>query len=173
MLDYFPPDWLLIIDESHMTIPQVRGMYNGDRARKEVLVDYGFRLPSALDNRPLRFEEFEATVNQRDLHQRHARARTSCEHASQVVEQIIRPTGLMDPEVEIRPTKGQVDDLVAEIRHRVANGERVLVTTLTKRMAEDLADYLAGARHPRALSALRGPDPGAGGDPARSAAGCL
>ena len=141
LLDYFPPDWLLIVDESHMTIPQVRGMYNGDRARKGVLVDYGFRLPSALDNRPLRFDEFEATLND-VIYTSATPGPYELQHSSQVVEQIIRPTGLIDPEVEIRPTKGQVDDLVAEIRKRVVNGERVLVTTLTKRMAEDLADYL-------------------------------
>ncbi|HEX9118220.1 MAG TPA: excinuclease ABC subunit UvrB [Anaerolineae bacterium] len=141
LLDYFPADWLLIIDESHMTIPQVRGMYNGDRARKEVLVDYGFRLPSAMDNRPLRFDEFEATLNQ-VIYTSATPGPYELAHSRQVVEQIIRPTGLVDPAVEIRPTKGQVDDLVAEIKKRVSIGERVLVTTLTKRMAEDLADYL-------------------------------
>jgi excinuclease ABC subunit B len=141
LLDYFPPDWLLIMDESHMTVPQVHGMYNGDRSRKEVLVDYGFRLPSALDNRPLRFEEFEESLNQ-VLYTSATPGPYELKHSSQVVEQIIRPTGLVDPQVEIRPTRGQVDDLVAEIRKRVADGERVLVTTLTKRMAEDLADYL-------------------------------
>jgi excinuclease ABC subunit B len=141
LLDYFPADWLLIMDESHMTVPQVRGMYNGDRARKEVLVDYGFRLPSALDNRPLRFDEFEASLND-VIYTSATPGPYELQHSTQVVEQIIRPTGLVDPTVEIRPTKGQVDDLVAEIRKRVAIGERVLVTTLTKRMAEDLADYL-------------------------------
>jgi len=141
LLDYFPADWLLIMDESHMTIPQVRGMYRGDRSRKQVLVDYGFRLPSALDNRPLRFEEFEATVNQ-VIYTSATPGPYELAHSAQVVEQIIRPTGLVDPQVVIRPTKGQVDDLLAEIRRRVADGERVLVTTLTKRMAEDLADYL-------------------------------
>jgi excinuclease ABC subunit B len=141
LLDYFPPDWLLIVDESHMTIPQVHGMFNGDRSRKEVLVDYGFRLPSALDNRPLRFEEFEESLNQ-VIFTSATPGPYELKHSAQVVEQIIRPTGLVDPQVEIRPTRGQVDDLVAEIRQRVANGERVLVTTLTKRMAEDLADYL-------------------------------
>jgi excinuclease ABC subunit B len=141
LLDYFPPDWLLIIDESHMTVPQVHGMYNGDRSRKEVLVDYGFRLPSALDNRPLRFEEFEESLNQ-VIFTSATPGPYELKHSAQVVEQIIRPTGLVDPQVEIRPTRGQVDDLVAEIRKRVADGERVLVTTLTKRMAEDLADYL-------------------------------
>ena len=141
LLDYFPADWLLIIDESHMTLPQVRGMFNGDRARKQVLVDYGFRLPSALDNRPLRFEEFESTIHQ-VVYTSATPGPYELQHSAQVVEQIIRPTGLIDPTVQIRPTKGQVDDLVAEIRRRTANGERVLVTTLTKRMAEDLADYL-------------------------------
>jgi excinuclease ABC subunit B len=141
LLDYFPADWLMIMDESHMTLPQVRGMYNGDRARKEVLVGYGFRLPSAMDNRPLRFDEFEATLND-VIYASATPGPYELQHSAQIVEQIIRPTGLVDPQVEIRPTKGQVDDLVAEIRKRVAKGERVLVTTLTKRMAEDLADYL-------------------------------
>ena len=141
LLDYFPADWLLIVDESHMTIPQVRGMYNGDRARKQVLVDYGFRLPSAMDNRPLRFEEFEASLKQ-VIYASATPGPYELQQSVQVVEQIIRPTGLVDPQVVIRPTTGQVDDLLAEIRKRVAAGERVLVTTLTKRMAEDLADYL-------------------------------
>lgn len=141
LLDYFPADWLLIVDESHMTIPQIHGMYNGDRARKQVLVDYGFRLPSALDNRPLKFEEWEASLNQ-VIYTSATPGPYELSKSAQVVEQIIRPTGLVDPQVEIRPTKGQVDDLVGEIRKRVAVGERVLVTTLTKRMAEDLADYL-------------------------------
>jgi len=141
LLDYFPADWLMIMDESHMTLPQVRGMYNGDRARKEVLVGYGFRLPSAMDNRPLRFDEFEATIND-VIYTSATPGPYELQNSAQIVEQIIRPTGLVDPQVEIRPTKGQVDDLVAEIRKRVAQGERVLVTTLTKRMAEDLADYL-------------------------------
>ena len=142
LLDYFPADWLLIIDESHMTIPQIRGMYNGDRQRKEVLVEYGFRLPSALDNRPLRFDEFEADVNQ-VIYVSATPGPYEKEHAQQVAEQVIRPTGLIDPEVEVRPTKGQVDDLLREIKIRVAKGQRVLVTTLTKRMAEDLTEYLA------------------------------
>ncbi len=122
LIDYFPPDYLLVIDESHMTIPQVRGMYGGDRSRKETLVDYGFRLPSALDNRPLSFEEFEARTGQVDLHLGHARRPYELGIASQVVEQIIRPTGLVDPEVEVRPVEGQVDDLVGEIRQRVEHG---------------------------------------------------
>ena len=142
LLDYFPPDWLLIVDESHMTIPQVRGMYNGDRARKEVLVGYGFRLPSALDNRPLMFSEFEDHLNQA-IYVSATPGPYEKEHAEQVVEQVIRPTGLVDPVVEVRPTKGQIDDLLREIKLRVAKGQRVLVTTLTKRMAEDLTEYLA------------------------------
>ncbi|MFO7632429.1 MAG: helicase-related protein, partial [Caldilinea sp.] len=142
LLDYFPPDWLLIIDESHMTVPQVRGMYNGDRARKEVLVGYGFRLPSALDNRPLMFSEFEDHLNQ-VVYVSATPGPYEKEHAEQVVEQVIRPTGLIDPVAEVRPTKGQIDDLVREIKLRTAQGQRVLVTTLTKRMAEDLTEYLA------------------------------
>ncbi len=142
LLDYFPPDWLLIVDESHMTLPQVRGMYNGDRARKEVLVNYGFRLPSALDNRPLTFEEFDDHITQ-VVYVSATPAAYEREHAGQMVEQVIRPTGLLDPVVEVRPTKGQIDDLVKEIRLRATEGQRVLVTTLTKRMAEDLTEYLA------------------------------
>jgi excinuclease ABC subunit B len=141
LLDYFPADYLLIVDESHMTIPQVRGMYNGDRSRKEVLVDYGFRLPSALDNRPLSFDEFEERVNQ-VIYTSATPGPYELEKSQQVVQQIIRPTGLVDPEIVVKPVQGQVDDLVAQISERVARGERVLVTTLTKRMAEDLADYL-------------------------------
>ena len=142
LLDYFPPDWLLIMDESHMTVPQVRGMYNGDRARKEVLVSYGFRLPSALDNRPLMFSEFEEHLNQ-VVYVSATPGPYEKEHGEQIVEQVIRPTGLIDPVVEVRPTKGQIDDLVREIIRRTAVGQRVLVTTLTKRMAEDLSEYLA------------------------------
>jgi excinuclease ABC subunit B len=143
LLDYFPKDFLLILDESHATVPQIRAMYNGDRARKETLVEFGFRLPSALDNRPLRFEEFEAMVPA-VIYSSATPADYELEKSGGVVvEQIIRPTGLMDPEVAIRPSKNQIDDLVAEIRARTARQERVLVTTLTKRMAEDLADYLA------------------------------
>jgi excinuclease ABC subunit B len=141
LVDYFPPDFLLVIDESHMTIPQVRGMYAGDRSRKETLVEYGFRLPSALDNRPLSFEEFEARMGQ-VLYTSATPGPYELKIASQVVEQIIRPTGLVDPEVEVRPVEGQIDDLVIEIRRRVDSGQRVLVTTLTKRMAEDLSEYL-------------------------------
>lgn len=141
LLDYFPDDFLLFIDESHMTVPQIHGMYNGDRARKETLVDYGFRLPSALDNRPLRFEEFEKKLTQVVFFSA-TPAAYELKISNQVVQQIIRPTGLVDPEVIVRPIKGQVDDLVAELRKRIERGERTLVTTLTKRMAEDLSDYL-------------------------------
>ena len=141
LMDYFPQDFLLVIDESHMTIPQVRGMYNGDRSRKETLVEYGFRLPSALDNRPLMFDEFEERMNQ-VIYTSATPGPYEMRCASQVVEQIIRPTGLLDPEIEVRPTEGQIDDLVTEARHRIELGQRVLVTTLTKRMAEKLSDYL-------------------------------
>ncbi len=141
LIDFMPSEYLLIIDESHMTIPQIRGMYNGDRSRKETLVEYGFRLPSALDNRPLKFEEFEQCMGY-TIYTSATPGPYELSRAEQVVEQIIRPTGLVDPEVEVRPTRGQIDDLVGEIRQRVERGERVLVTTLTKRMAEDLSDYL-------------------------------
>ncbi|HSG45348.1 MAG TPA: excinuclease ABC subunit UvrB [Anaerolineales bacterium] len=141
MIDFLPSDYLLVMDESHMTIPQVRGMYNGDRSRKETLVEYGFRLPSALDNRPLKFEEFEEVMGN-TIYTSATPGPYEMEKADQVVEQIIRPTGLVDPEVEVRPTQGQVDDLIGEIRQRVERGERVLVTTLTKRMSEDLSEYL-------------------------------
>ncbi len=142
LLDYFPADWLLFIDESHMSVPQVRGMYNGDRKRKEVLVDYGFRLPSAMDNRPLRFDEFEDHLNQ-VIYVSATPGPYESERTEQVVEQVIRPTGLTDPVVEVRPTEGQIDDLLKEIKIRVAKGQRALVTTLTKRMSEDLTEYLA------------------------------
>ena len=141
LIDFLPSDYLLIIDESHMSIPQIRGMFNGDRSRKTVLSDFGFRLPSCLDNRPLKFEEFEQHMGF-TVYTSATPGPYELNHANQVVEQIIRPTGLVDPEVEIRPTKGQVDDLVGEIRKRVESGERILVTTLTKRMAEDLSDYM-------------------------------
>ena len=141
LVDYFPDDFLLIVDESHMTVPQVRGMYHGDRSRKQVLIDYGFRLPSALDNRPLSFEEFEARLNQ-VIYASATPGPYELEKSTQVVEQLIRPTGLVDPEIIVRPTEGQIDDLIGRINERVNRGERVLVTTLTKRMAEDLADYL-------------------------------
>jgi len=141
LLDYFPDDFLVIIDESHVTVPQVGGMYEGDRSRKLVLVEHGFRLPSALDNRPLRFDEFEARVP-RFVYVSATPADYELSHSTQVVEQIIRPTGLVDPEVLVRPIKGQIDDLIGECRGRAERDERVLVTTLTKKMAEDLADYL-------------------------------
>jgi len=141
LLDYLPSDAIMLIDESHQTIPQVRGMYNGDRSRKEVLVAHGFRMPSALDNRPLTFEEFEHRVNQAIYVSATPGPYELTKAAGVVVEQIIRPTGLLDPEVEVRPVKGQVDDLLGEIRKRVEAGQRVLVTTLTKRMSEDLAEY--------------------------------
>src|SRR5574339_665435 len=141
MIDFLPSDYLLVIDESHMTVPQIRGMYNGDRSRKETLVEYGFRLPSAVDNRPLKFDEFEQVMGH-TIYTSATPGPYEMEKADQVVEQIIRPTGLVDPEVEVRPTTGQVDNLVGEIRERVERGERVLVTTLTKRMAEDLSEYL-------------------------------
>ncbi|MCI3952999.1 MAG: uvrB, partial [Burkholderiales bacterium] len=142
LIDYLPPDALMIIDESHVTIPQLGGMYRGDRARKENLVDYGFRLPSALDNRPLRFDEFE-TIIRRTIFVSATPAEYERTHQAQVVEQVVRPTGLVDPQLEVRPAATQVDDLLSEINARVKQGERVLVTTLTKRMAEDLTDYLA------------------------------
>jgi excinuclease ABC subunit B len=140
-MDYLPSDYLLVLDESHMTVPQIRGMYNGDRSRKQTLVEYGFRLPSALDNRPLTFSEFESRMGY-TVYTSATPGPYEMERADQVVEQIIRPTGLVDPEVEVRPIEGQVDDLIVEIRRRVEKGQRVLVTTLTKRMAEKLADYL-------------------------------
>ncbi|MFV2062702.1 MAG: helicase-related protein, partial [Chloroflexota bacterium] len=141
LLDYFPPDWLLVVDESHMSIPQVSGMYKNDRTRKEILVDFGFRLPSALDNRPLTFEEFEAHLDQ-VIYMSATPAAWELQRSEQIVEQLIRPTGIVDPGIEIHPTEGQIDDLLDRIRERVERKERVLVTTLTKRMAEDLADYL-------------------------------
>ncbi|MCA9929794.1 MAG: excinuclease ABC subunit UvrB [Anaerolineales bacterium] len=141
LLDYFPDDFLLVIDESHMTLPQVRAMYRGDRQRKQTLVDYGFRLPSALDNRPLTFDEFEERIYQ-VIHTTATPGPYENEHAEQVVQQIIRPTGLLDPEISVRPVKGQVDDLLFEVKQRISRGQRALITTLTKRMAEDLADYL-------------------------------
>ena len=141
LLDYFPDDFLLFVDESHMTLPQIRGMYHGDRSRKETLVEYGFRLPSALDNRPLNFPEFEQRVNQ-VIYTSATPADYEYKHSQQVVEQLVRPTGLLEPTIEIKPTKGQIDDLLAQIKTRVDKGERCLVTTLTKRMAEELADYL-------------------------------
>ena len=141
LLDYFPRDFLLVVDESHVALPQVRGMFNGDRARKQVLVDYGFRLPSALDNRPLTFSGFLEHLNQA-VFVSATPGPFEYEHSHTVAEQIIRPTGVLDPRVSVRPTEGQIDDLLAEVRHRTENGQRALVTTLTKKMAEDLADYL-------------------------------
>jgi len=141
LFDYFPDDYLIVVDESHVTLPQLRGMYNGDRSRKEVLVEHGFRLPSALDNRPLRFEEFEQKINQ-IIYVSATPGPYELEKCPYMIEQIIRPTGLLDPEVEVRKTAGQIDDLIEEIRQRIDKDERVLVTTLTKKMAEDLTEYL-------------------------------
>ena len=142
LIDYFPKDFLMIVDESHVMLPQVRGMYNGDRSRKETLVEYGFRLPSALDNRPLRFEEFEKIINQ-VIYVSATPGDYELEHVNhEVVEQIIRPTGLLDPKIEVRPTENQIDDIISEIKIRQEKNERVLITTLTKRMAEDLSAYL-------------------------------
>lgn len=144
LLDYFPDDFLLLVDESHMTIPQVRGMYNGDKARKETLVEYGFRLPSALDNRPLTFDEFEGHINQ-VVFVSATPGEYELKHSPKPVEQVIRPTGLLDPEIEVRPSEHQVDDLMNEIQVRISKGQRTLVTTLTKRMAEDLTEFLIEA----------------------------
>ena len=141
LIDYFPDDWLLLVDESHMTLPQVRGMYNGDRARKETLVEHGFRLPSALDNRPLRYDEFDKHINQA-IYVSATPGEYEIAHSPKPAEQVIRPTGLLDPQIEVRPTEGQVDDLMQEIGMRIQKQQRVLVTTLTKRMAEDLSTYL-------------------------------
>ncbi len=141
LVDYFPRDFLVVIDESHMTLPQVRGMFGGDRSRKEILVEYGFRLPSAMDNRPLSFDEFESRIGQ-TVFMSATPGPYESEHAQRVVQQIIRPTGIVDPAIEVRPTTGQIDDLLAEVTRRIQRSERVLVTTLTKRMAEDLSDYL-------------------------------
>ena len=141
LLDYFPDDYLVVIDESHVTVPQLHGMYEGDMSRKRTLVDYGFRLPSAMDNRPLQFDEFTKRVNQ-VVYMSATPGPHELRVSKQVVEQIVRPTGLIDPEVEVRPTKGQVDDLIEEVRKRAEAGQRILVTTLTKKMAEDLTDYL-------------------------------
>jgi excinuclease ABC subunit B len=181
LLDYFPEDFLCFIDESHMTVPQIGGMYEGDRSRKQTLVDYGFRLPSALDNRPLRFDEFLERVPQ-IIFVSATPGPFELRNSLNVVEQVIRPTGLVDPQIEVRPTEGQIDDLMNEIRRRVERDERVLVTTLTKRMAEDLTDYLVEngfrARYLHSeidglepLHAFRNRDPGAGENPARSAQG--
>ena len=144
LLDYFPDDFVIMVDESHKTIPQIRGMYAGDRSRKQTLVDYGFRLPSALDNRPLNFEEFESHINQMMFVSATPNVYED-EHELQRVEQIIRPTGLLDPEVDVRPVKGQIDDLLAETRKTIGDGFKVMINTLTKRMAEDLTSYLREA----------------------------
>jgi len=144
LMDYYPDDYLLFIDESHMTVPQIRGMYHGDRSRKQVLVDFGFRLPSAMDNRPLTWEEFEAHVNQ-CIFVSATPAAYERTVSTQIVEQVVRPTGLVDPEIIVRPTEGQIDDLIAALQRRIHRGERALVTTLTKRMAEDLSEYLREA----------------------------
>jgi excinuclease ABC subunit B len=141
LMDYFPDDMLIVVDESHVTLPQIRAMYNGDQARKTVLVDHGFRLPSALDNRPLKFDEFEEKMNQ-IIYVSATPGPYEIEHTDTMVQQIIRPTGLLDPIIELRPTKGQIDDLIGEINDRIAKDERVLITTLTKKMSEDLTDYL-------------------------------
>jgi len=141
LIDYFPEDWLCVIDESHVTVPQIHGMYEGDKTRKETLVEFGFRLPSALDNRPLRFDEFVEKVHQ-TVYMSATPGPYELRVSTRVAEQIVRPTGLVDPEVQVRPTRGQVDDLIEEIRKRAEAGQRVLVTTLTKKMAEDLTDYL-------------------------------
>src|SRR5438094_5657707 len=141
LLDYFPKDYLLVVDESHVTVPQLHGQYEGDRSRKETLIEHGFRLPSAADNRPLRFDEFYERVHQCVFLSATPSA-YEIQQSTQVVEQIVRPTGLVDPEVVVKPTKGQIDDLIEQINGRVERGERVLVTTLTKKMAEDLTDYL-------------------------------
>jgi len=141
LLDYFPDNFLMFVDESHITLPQVRGMFGGDRSRKDVLVEYGFRLPSAKENRPLTFPEFEQMIHQA-VFVSATPGPYEFEHSARVVEQVIRPTGLLDPQVSVRPTKGQIDDLMAEVNVRIARGERALITTLTKRMAEDLSDYL-------------------------------
>ncbi|HLR23639.1 MAG TPA: excinuclease ABC subunit UvrB [Pseudogracilibacillus sp.] len=141
LMDFFPDDFLVVIDESHATLPQIRGMFNGDKARKQMLVDHGFRLPSALDNRPLKFEEFEEKTNQ-NVYVSATPGPFEREHTKEMVEQIIRPTGLLDPKIDVRPVEGQIDDLIGEIHQRTEKDERVLITTLTKRMAEDLTDYL-------------------------------
>jgi excinuclease ABC subunit B len=141
LLDFFPDDFLIIIDESHVTLPQIRGMFNGDQARKQVLVDHGFRLPSAMDNRPLRFEEFEKHI-ENIVFVSATPGPYEMEHTPVMIEQIIRPTGLLDPTIDVRPIEGQIDDLIDEIHARVAKNERVLITTLTKKMSEDLTNYL-------------------------------
>ena len=166
LLDYFPDDFLCVLDESHVTVPQLHGQYEGDRSRKETLVEHGFRLPSAIDNRPLRFNEFIEHVNQ-VVFMSATPGQYELEKSKQVVEQIVRPTGLVDPEVIVKPTKGQIDDLVAEINARAEAEQRVLVTTLTKKMSEDLTDYLLELGHSRAVPAQRDRHARTGRDPAR------
>ena len=161
---------MLFVDESHVTLPQVRGMYAGDRARKEMLVDYGFRLPSAFDNRPLNFDEFYSHINQA-VFVSATPGDLELQKSAQVVEQVIRPTGLLDPEITVKPTDGQIDDLISEINLRVEKQERVLVTTLTKKMAEDLTGYLEGYGRPGAVYAPRHRHRGADGDHPGPAAG--
>ena len=172
LLDYFPDDYLMFVDESHMTLPQVRGMYGGDISRKKTLVEFGFRLPSALDNRPLSFDEYEQHINQ-VVYVSATPGPYELQQSRQVVEQVIRPTGLLDPTVEVLPTRGQIDDLLARIKERVNSAERVLVTTLTKRMAEELADYLSEMGISQHLPALRHRDAGPHRDTAGPAAGRL
>ena len=141
LLDYFPDDFILFVDESHVTLPQVRGMYGGDRSRKDSLINFGFRLPSAYDNRPLTFDEFYSKIGQK-IFVSATPGEFERQKSAQIAEQVIRPTGLLDPEISVRPTDGQIDDLISEINLRIEKEERVLVTTLTKKMAEDLTDYI-------------------------------
>ena len=171
LLDYFPPDWLLVVDESHMTIPQVVGMYKNDRTRKEILVDFGFRLPSALDNRPLTFDEFEGHLNQ-VVHMSATPGPYELERSERIVEQLIRPTGVVDPSIDVRPTDGQIDDLMEEIRQLTERGERALVTTLTKKMAEDLTDYLRELGSRSSTSTARSTRSSAWRSSATSASAC-
>ena len=169
LLDYFPEDFLIIVDESHITLPQVRGMFFGDRSRKKTLVDYGFRLPSALDNRPLSFEEFESHISQM-MFVSATPSVYEADHELMRVEQIIRPTGLLDPEISVRPVEGQIDDLIGEVNKEVEKHNKILITTLTKRMAEDLTDYMKeGGGHPGQISPLGHRHAGAGGDHPRHA----
>jgi excinuclease ABC subunit B len=171
LLDYFPDDFLLFMDESHMTIPQVRGMYGGDRSRKETLVEYGFRLPSALDNRPLNFNEFNGRINQ-VIYTSATPSEYEYAHSSQIVEQLVRPTGLLEPTIEIKPTKGQIDDLLYQIKERVDKQQRCLVTTLTN-VWQKIGGLSAGSRHQDPLPALRGGYPGTSRNFKRPAAGYL
>ncbi len=172
LVDYLPKDALMFMDESHVLVGQLSAMYNGDRSRKTNLVDYGFRLPSALDNRPLKFEEFEGKMRQ-TIFVSATPAEYEKSHADNVVEQVVRPTGLVDPIIIVRPALSQVDDVMSEINDRVKKNERVLITTLTKRMAEQLTEYLSRPRHQGALPAQRYRDGRARGNPARPAPGHL